>query len=295
MRLVDHFTWGARTFVMGVLNVTPDSFSGDGLLSEAETIERASEQARQFLAAGADILDVGGESTRPGSRPVSAEEEMARVVPVVEAVAAMSDAVVSIDTFKADVAAAALDAGAEIVNDVWGLRADPAMAGLTAERGVPVILMHNRSRPNDVELDARLGGSYLGAAYDDLIVDICAELVEMVDGARAAGVVDDQIILDPGVGFGKTVTQNLAIINQLDRIKELGFPVLLGASRKSFIGRVLDVPVEQRLEGTAAASAIGILRGADIIRVHDVEAMARIARMTDAILQALADGGAKRS
>ena len=141
MRLVDHFTWGARTFVMGVLNVTPDSFSGDGLLSEAETIERASEQARQFLAAGADILDVGGESTRPGSRPVSAEEEMARVVPVVEAVAAMSDAVVSIDTFKADVAAAALDAGAEIVNDVWGLRADPAMAGLTAERGVPVILM----------------------------------------------------------------------------------------------------------------------------------------------------------
>ena len=295
MRLVDHFTWGARTFVMGVLNVTPDSFSGDGLLSEAETIERASEQARQFLAAGADILDVGGESTRPGSRPVSAEEEMARVVPVVEAVAAMSDAVVSIDTFKADVAAAALDAGADIVNDVWGLRADPAMAGLAAERGAPVILMHNRSRPNDVELDSRLGGSYLGAVYDDLMVDICAELVEMVDSAREAGVADDQIILDPGIGFGKTVTQNLAIINQLDRIKELGFPVLLGASRKSFIGRVLDVPVEQRLEGTAAASAIGILRGADIIRVHDVEAMARIARMTDAVLRAPADGGPKRS
>jgi dihydropteroate synthase len=220
---------------------------------------------------------------------------MARVIPVVKTLAALSDAVVSIDTFKAGVAAAALDAGAEIVNDVWGLRADPAMAGLAAERGVPVILMHNRSRPNDVELDARLGGSYRGAVYDDLMADICAELVEMVDSAREAGVADDQIILDPGIGFGKTVTQNLAIINQLDRIKELGFPVLLGASRKSFIGRVLDVPVEQRLEGTAAASAIGILRGADIIRVHDVEAMARIARMTDAILMAPADGGPKRS
>ena len=295
MRLVDHFNWGARTFVMGVLNITPDSFSGDGLLSETETISHATEQASQFLAAGADILDIGGESTRPGSQPISAEEEIARVIPVVVAAASLPGAVISIDSFKAGVASAALDAGADIVNDVWGLRADPAMAGLTAERGAPVILMHNRSRPNDVELDARLGGSYVGAVYDDLMVDICTELMEMVDTARAAGVADDQIILDPGIGFGKTVTQNLAIINQLDRIKALGFPVLLGASRKSFIGRVLDVPVEQRIEGSAAASAIGILRGADIIRVHDVEAMARIARMTDAILHAPAEGGPKAS
>lgn len=276
---------------MGVLNITPDSFSGDGLVSEAETVERATEQARGFLAAGADILDIGGESTRPGSRLITAEEEVARVIPVVTAVATLPGAVVSIDSFKADVAAAALDAGAHIVNDVWGLRADPAMAALTAERGAPVILMHNRSRPNDVELDARLGGSYLGAVYDDLMVDICAEILQLVETAREAGVPDDQIIVDPGIGFGKTVTQNLAIINQIDRIKALGFPVLLGASRKSFIGRVLDVPVDQRLEGSAAASAIGILRGADIIRVHDVEAMTRIARMTDAILNAPADGG----
>ncbi len=291
MQLVEHFNWGARTFVMGVLNITPDSFSGDGLVSEAETVERATEQARGFLAAGADILDIGGESTRPGSRLITAEEEVARVIPVVTAVATLPGAVVSIDSFKADVAAAALDAGAHIVNDVWGLRADPAMAALTAERGAPVILMHNRSRPNDVELDARLGGSYLGAVYDDLMVDICAEILQLVETAREAGVPDDQIIVDPGIGFGKTVTQNLAIINQIDRIKALGFPVLLGASRKSFIGRVLDVPVDQRLEGSAAASAIGILRGADIIRVHDVEAMTRIARMTDAILNAPADGG----
>ena len=276
---------------MGVLNITPDSFSGDGLFSEVETVERATEQARGFLAAGADILDIGGESTRPGSRPITAEEEVARVVPVVTAVATLPGAVVSIDSFKADVAAAALDAGAHIVNDVWGLRADPAMAALMAERGAPVILMHNRSRPNDVELDARLGGSYLSAVYDDLIVDICAEILQLVETAREAGVPDDQIIVDPGIGFGKTVTQNLALINQIDRIKALGFPVLLGASRKSFIGRVLDVPVDQRLEGSAAASAIGILRGADIIRVHDVEAMKRIARMTDAILNAPADGG----
>ena len=295
MRLLDHFHWGEGTYVMGVLNVTPDSFSGDGLLSAAETVERTTDQAMQFLSAGADILDIGGESTRPGSRPVSADEEIARVIPVVKAVAALQGAVISIDSFKTEVANAALDAGAHIINDVWGLRADPAMAKTAAARGVPVILMHNRSRPNDVELDARLGGSYLGAVYDDLMVDICTEIMELVDAGRAAGIPDSQIIVDPGIGFGKTVQQNLAIINQLNLVKNLGFPVLLGASRKSFIGRLLDVPVEKRLEGTAAACVIGISRGADIIRVHDVEEMTRTAQMTDAILRAPSDGGPKSS
>jgi dihydropteroate synthase len=295
MRFLDHFHWGDRTYVMGVLNVTPDSFSGDGLLSAAETVKRATDQAIQFLSAGADILDIGGESTRPGSRPVSADEEIARVVPVVKAIAALPGVIISIDTFKAEVANAALDAGAHIINDVWGLRADPAMAKTAAARGTPVVLMHNRSRPNDVELNARLGGSYLGAAYDDLMIDICREIMELVDTARIAGVSDDQVIVDPGIGFGKTVQQNLAIINQLNLIKDLGFPVLLGTSRKSFIGRVLDVPVEKRAEGTAAACVIGISRGADIIRVHDVEEMTRIAKMTDAILRAPSDGGPRAS
>jgi dihydropteroate synthase len=293
MRLLEHFRWGDRTFVMGVLNVTPDSFSGDGLLSDVETVKRATEQASQFLSAGADILDVGGESTRPGSRTVSVDEEIARVIPVVMAVAALPGAIVSIDSYKAEVAEAALAAGAQIINDVWGLRADPEMAGTAVARGAPVILMHNRSRPNDVELDARLGGSYLGAVYDDLMVDICREIMELVDTARAASIPDDQIIVDPGIGFGKTVQQNLAIINQLNLVKALGFPVLLGASRKSFIGHVLDVSVEQRLEGSAAAGAIGISRGADIIRVHDVDEMTRTVRMTDAILRAPTDGASK--
>ena len=291
MQLLDHFHWDHRTYVMGVVNVTPDSFSGDGLLSTTETVERATHQAAQFLSAGVDILDVGGESTRPGSRSVSADEEIARVIPVMKAVAALPRAVISIDSFKAEVADAALDAGAHIINDVWGLRGDPAMAKTAAARGAPVVLMHNRSKPNDVELDVRLGGSYLGAIYDDLMVDICTEIMELVDLARSAGVPDNQIIVDPGIGFGKTVQQNLAIINQLNLIRDLGFPVLLGASRKSFIGRVLDVPVEKRVEGTAAACAIGISRGANIIRVQSVEEMKRIAQMTDAILHAPNDGG----
>ena len=289
MNLVDHFNWNTRTFVMGVLNITPDSFSGDGFLLESELVDRVIKQASHFLEAGADILDIGGESTRPGSQPVSAEEEMIRVLPVIRAVATLPGAIISIDSFKAEVAAEALDAGAQIVNDVWGLRGDPAMARLIAERAIPVILMHNRSRPNDVELNTRLGSSYLGAVYDDLMADICNEVMEMVSLARDAGIADDQIVVDPGIGFGNTVDQNLTIINELNLIKALGFPVLLGPSRKSFIGQVLDMPVRQRLEGTAAACAIGISRGANIIRVHDVEEIVRVARMTDAILHSSDD------
>jgi dihydropteroate synthase len=278
-------TWGARTYVMGILNITPDSFSGDGLLTESPGGGVALDQALAFLAAGADILDVGGESTRPGAQPVSADEEMARVVPVIETIRRDSEALISVDTYKASVAEAALEAGADIVNDVWGLRADPALAEVAARHSAPVILMHNRSKPANAEIEARLGGRYVGMEYTDLLADVKRELLESAALARAAGVPDGRIILDPGIGFGKTVEQNLALINRLDVIKSLGFPVLLGPSRKSFIGYTLNLPPDQRLEGTAAAVAVGITRGADIVRVHDVEAVARVARMTDAIVR----------
>ena len=292
MRLADRFDWGSRTYVMGILNVTPDSFSGDGLRVATEgALDRAMAQARNFVDAGADILDVGGESTRPGATPLSAEEEMERVLPVITSLTAeFPDLPISIDTFKSDVAAAALDAGAHIVNDVWGLRADPDMGRVAAERGAPVILMHNRSRPNDVTVD-RLGGSYLGASYDDLLADVARELEALADGALAAGVARDQIVLDPGIGFGKTIQQNMALINHIDRFRTLGFPILSGPSRKSFIGRVLDLPPDQRVEGTAATVALSIVRGADIVRVHDTRAMVRVARMMDAMLRADPAGG----
>ncbi len=276
--------WGTRTYVMGILNITPDSFSGDGLLDQAGTVQAALVQGRQFVAAGADVLDVGGESTRPGSNPVSEEAELERVVPVIQALKDELQVLISIDTYKARVAEAALDAGAHLINDVWGLRADPRLAAVAARREAPVILMHNRSKPADAEVQARLGGRYVGVEYDDLIEDIRHELLESVALARAAGIPDAHIILDPGIGFGKTVAQNLALINRLDEFHSLGFPLLLGPSRKSFIGYTLDLPPDQRLEGTAAAVAIGIARGAHIVRVHDVAPLVRVARMTDAIL-----------
>ena len=279
------FIWGERTYIMGILNVTPDSFSGDGLLSAGETVERAVAQARQFEADGADILDIGGESTRPGSAPISAEEEMARVIPVITAVRAATDLPISVDTYRAAVAEAALQAGADWVNDVWGLRMDTRMAGVVAAAGCPVVIMHNRSQPKNVVQTERLGGRYRGVAYDDLITYIKNELQASIDLALAAGVRPEKIIIDPGVGFGKTVNQNLQIVNELDQFKDLGFPILLGTSRKSFIGYTLDLPPDERLEGTAATVAIGIDRGADIARVHDVKEMARVARMTDKIVR----------
>jgi dihydropteroate synthase len=290
-------SWGERTYVMGILNITPDSFSGDGLLpSPPSPLPQAGEGgggrgvgvrvARAFLASGADLLDVGGESTRPGSQPVDAEEEMRRVIPVIREIAAeFPDALISIDTCKAAVAEEALKAGASIVNDVWALRADPGLAEVAARYNAPVILMHNRSQPANVEVRERLGSAYLGAEYQNLIADVKRELMESVAIARAAGIPDERIILDPGIGFGKTVEQNLELINRLDEIRSLGYPVLLGPSRKSFIGYTLDLPPDQRIEGTAAAVAVGILRGADVVRVHDVEAMARVARMTDALVR----------
>ena len=285
------FKWGSKTYVMGILNITPDSFSGDGLIpplpsgeGRGEGKSPSLEQAKQFLENGADILDIGGESTRPGSQPVTAEEELARVIPVIQDIRKnFPDALISIDTSKADVAEAGFKAGANILNDVWALRADPRLASVAAAFRVPVILMHNRSNPASVEVRERLGNAYIGSEYEDLIEDVKRELLVSVEIAKKAGVEESLIILDPGIGFGKKREHNLELINRLDEIRALGYPVLLGSSRKSFIGFTLDLPADQRVEGTAATVAVGITRGADIIRVHDVKEMTRVAKMTDAI------------
>jgi len=289
------FNWGSRTYVMGILNITPDSFSGDCILALTShplgggavgDVEVAVQQAKEFLSNGADILDVGGESTRPGSQSVSAEQELERVLPVIKALAKeFPDALISIDTYKARVAEAAFRAGAHILNDVWALRADPELASVAAAFRVPVVLMHNRSNPASVEVRTQLGNAYIGSTYEDLMEDVKRELLASVELANKAGIEESRIILDPGVGFGKTREHNLALINRLDEIRGLGFPVLLGPSRKSFIGFTLDLPADQRVEGTAATVAVGITRGADIIRVHDVKEMARVAKMTDAIVR----------
>ena len=280
------FNWGSRTYVMGILNVTPDSFSGDGIIAKGDAVEIAVEQARNFLTYGADILDVGGESTRPGSAPVNADEELERVIPIIQALNKnFPEALISIDTYKAQVAEEAIRGGAHIVNDVWGLRADDGLASVAAKYKTPVILMHNRSNPNSVEVREKFGNAYIGAEYDNLIEDVKRELLDSVELARKAGIAESHIVLDPGVGFGKTREHNLELINRLGEIRELGYPILLGTSRKSFIGFTLDLPADQRVEGTAATVAVGITRGADIIRVHDVKEMARVAKMTDAIVR----------
>ncbi len=282
----------SQTLIIGIVNVTPDSFSGDGLLQDealynsGEWLDAVVAQAERFVAQGAHILDVGGESTRPGAGPVDIDGELRRVIPAIEAIQTAVAVPISIDTYKSQVAAAALDAGAAMINDVWGGRFDPAILALAAKRDVPIVLMHNRSKPRDAVQEARLGGRYVGSHYNDLLIDITNELQALVDAAKAAGVRESQIILDPGIGFGKTVAQNLALLNHLDHFKQLGYPLLLGSSRKSFIGYTLDLPREERVEGTAATIVIGILRGAAIVRVHDVRTMARVARMTDAILDA---------
>lgn len=284
------FIWGSRTYIMGVLNITPDSFSGDGWLTNGVRnvsflLEKIIERGRQYVDAGVDILDVGGESTRPGSEPISLEEETARVLPVIKALTAEFDTLISVDTYKSQVAKAALEEGAHMINDVWSLQADKNLGKIACQYDVPIILMHNRSKPSNALIQEGLGGRYVGINYSNLIQDICNELVESVNLAHQCGIPDDHIIVDPGIGFGKTVEQNLEVINRLEEIRSLGYPVLLGPSRKSFIGYTLDLPPEQRIEGTAAAVAVGITRSADIIRVHDVEYMVRVARMTDAIVR----------
>lgn len=280
-----NFEWGKQTYVMGIVNVTPDSFSGDGLATNAAWVARAVEQGVAQVAAGAHILDVGGESTRPGSAPTSLEEELRRVIPVIRALRQQVSVPISVDTYKAEVARQAIEAGATLINDVWGLRMDEGMAHVAAESGAGLILMHNRSKPKDAVQEARLGGRYVGVAYQNLIEDIQRELQASVELALSVGVRRERIILDPGIGFGKTVEQNLEIIRRFSEFRALGIPLLAGPSRKSFIGYTLDLPPDQRLEGTAAVVALCIQQGADIVRVHDVAALSRVARMTDAVVR----------
>jgi dihydropteroate synthase len=262
----------SKPVLMGVLNITPDSFSDGGRYLDRDA---ALTRAEELWRAGADIIDVGGESTRPGSQGVSAEEELERVLPVVETAAKRVEVPISIDTTKSSVARAALDAGAEIVNDISGLRFEPALGELAAATGAGLVLMHIRGRPRTMQERVH---------YDDLMREVVAELGESVERARAAGCRCDQLVVDPGIGFGKTAEQSLAIINELDRIGRLGYPVLIGPSRKSFIGRALGLAVEDRLEATLAACVIGLLRGARIFRVHDVKAARRALDMAEAIV-----------
>ena len=255
-------------------------------MSNGDLLEQSIRQAEHFLRHQADILDVGGESTRPGSQTVSADEELERVIPVVQALAKnFPDAIISIDTYKARVADEAFKAGAHILNDVWALRADPELASVAKKFNVPVILMHNRSNPASVEVRENLGNAYIGSEYENIIEDVKRELLVSVEIARKAGIEESHIVLDPGIGFGKKREHNLELINRLDEVRALGYPVLLGPSRKSFIGFTLDLPADDRIEGTAATIAVGIARGADIIRVHDVKEMSRVAKMTDAIVR----------
>jgi len=252
-------------YIMGILNVTPDSFSDGGRFNSMDSALRHTEQ---MIADGADIIDIGGESTRPGHQVITDEEEIARVTPVIEAVKARFDIPVSIDTYKGVVAEAALQAGADLVNDIWGFKHDDKIAKVTAKAGAVCCLMHNRQE----------------AVYEDFLRDVVSDLRESVALAKAAGVADDRIMLDPGVGFGKTLEHNLEITNHVDVLHQLGYPVLLGTSRKSMIGLTLELPVDQRVEGTLATTVIGILRGCAFVRVHDIKENKRIIRMTEAIL-----------
>jgi dihydropteroate synthase len=260
-----------RTLVMGVVNVTPDSFSDGGLFSSAEA---AVEHAIRLVEEGADILDIGGESTRPGSDFISLDEELSRVMPVVEGLADSSGAPISIDTTKAEVARRALDAGCAMVNDISAMRLDEEMLPLVVERGVPFCLMHMQGMPKDMQTEPH---------YDDVVGEISRFLRERAEAAEEAGADPAKIIVDPGIGFGKTLHHNLEVLRRLDELNSLGYPLLLGPSRKSFIGGILDLDVDERIEGTAASVALGIAHGADIIRVHDVKEMVRVARVADAI------------
>ena len=266
------FRWGEQTYIMGIVNATPDSFSGDGLLAAGRDATTAAVAlGRRMAADGADLLDVGGESTRPGHAEVAADEELARVIPVIVALrAALPGMPLSVDTTKPAVAAAALDAGADLLNDVWGVGSDDSIARLAADRGVPLVVMHNRAEPR----------------YQDLLPEVIADLRAAVDRAVRLGVRRDAVIVDPGFGFGKTPEQNLALVRELGTLRALGRPILLGTSRKSTLGRVLDLPVGDRLEATLATTALGIAGGADLVRVHDVRANVRAARISDAIIRA---------
>ncbi len=275
------FSWGERTYVVGILNITPDSFSGDGLvkagrpgLEDVTGLEDAARlavaQARSMVADGADMLDIGGESTRPGHAVVAADDEVARVAPVVRAIrAALPGVALSVDTTKVAVARAALDAGADLLNDVWGVGPNDGLMRLAAERGAPLILMHNRAEP----------------MYSDLLAEVLADLEGAIERALAAGCRLESLIVDPGFGFGKTPIHNLELLRRLPELHALGRPVMLGASRKSTLGRVLDLPADQRLEATLATTTLAAFAGIELVRVHDVQANVRATRMTDAIVR----------
>ena len=265
------FRWGERTFVMGIVNVTPDSFSGDGLLDDGPATAVA--QARRMVEDGADIVDVGGESTRPGHVDVSAHEEAKRVVPVIAAIrAALPDVPISVDTTKASVARAAAAAGANLLNDVWGVARDDTVIAVAADLHLPIVLMHNRATPR----------------YTNLMAEVIADLEGAIERALAAGVARDDVIVDPGFGFGKTPLHNLEVLREMAVLRVLARPILLGTSRKSTLGRILDLPPDQRLEATLATTALGVANGADIVRVHDVAANVRVVRTVDAIVRGTA-------
>ena len=254
-----------RTYIMGILNVTPDSFSDGGKFNQ---MDAALYHAEEMIRDGADIVDVGGESTRPGHTVISDDEEISRVAPVIEAIKSRFEIPVSIDTYKGKVTEAALKAGADLVNDIWGFKFDHKVAELTAQYGAACCLMHNRSEPT----------------YQDYLNDVVADLKECVRIAKDVGISDDKIILDPGVGFGKTYQMNLEIINHVDMLHSLGFPILLGTSRKSVIGQTLNLPTDQRVEGTLATTVVGVLKGCAFVRVHDIKENKRVIQMTEAIM-----------
>ncbi len=261
---------GGRTLVMGVINTTPDSFSDGGSF---DTLEKAHKRASEIAAAGADIIDIGGESTRPGAEPLPLEEELRRTVPLIESLAGELDVPISIDTYKSEVAGRALDAGACILNDITALRFDEKLAPLAAERGAPVILMHMQGEPRNMQENPQ---------YGDVVGDISRFLRERAAAAIQAGISPERLLVDPGIGFGKTVEHNLEILRRIEEFRGLAYPLVLGTSRKRFIGSVLDRPVDQRLLGTAATVAFAISRGVDVVRVHDVEEMVEVVRMADA-------------
>ena len=269
-------TLGVRTYVMGIINVTPDSFSGDGLGSDLDAVVA---QALRFEEEGADILDMGAESTRPGHQKISAEEEMARLIPAIEAVASQSKLPISVDTYKAAVARQAVESGAVIINDIWGLKAEPELAKVAAETGAGLVLMHNQQ----------------GTEYRDLMPDLVSSLQASVKTALEAGVPRENIFVDPGIGFGKTLEHNLAVLAGLDALKATGCPILVGSSRKSTLGLLLDLPADQRVEATAATVSLAIAGGADIVRVHDVKEMVRVCHVTDAVVRGWRPDGWKTS
>ena len=254
-----------KTIIMGILNATPDSFSDGGKFNN---IDKAVEHAKEMVANGADIIDIGGESTRPGFATVSVEEEINRVIPIIRALSKHVNIPISIDTYKAEVAKQAIEAGAHIINDIWGAKADPHMASVAAQLEVPIILMHNRQ----------------GRNYQYFIRDAINDLFESITLVKNAGVKDENIILDPGIGFAKDYNENILMMQNLDKLVTLGYPVLLATSRKTMIGQALDLPVNERVEGTGATICYGIQKGCQIIRVHDVKEMSRMAKMMDALM-----------